>query len=619
VLVGEDVDRPRSAPHRLASHLRTAAAWPASLPPSVQALLAFLAYTVVAGALYAAPILTRFASAHAGIGGNDPQTFAWSLVWWPHAVASGQNPLFTGALWAPPGVSLAYVTTIPGPSLLLWPVTELFGPIATLNLLTVAAPALAGWAAFLVCRKVTGSFWPSLAGGYLFGFSTYMVAQLTGHPNLALAFPVPLAVYLVLRRVEGSLGWLTFVLAMAATLVGLFSIFVEVFATAFVFGGLALLGALVLGPSHLRRPLLGTIGLLAAAYALAALVVGPYVFTALREVPAEPIRDLEKASVDLLGFVVPRQLTLFGGERFAGVTADFTAPLAGDTAYMGIALTAMVVAFAVTRWRHRSTWLLVSFAVLVAVASLGPVLHVRGRPVVDLPWRLVERIPLIQNALPDRFPMYLALTVAVMTAIWLMVRPGSVVRWGLVVVAAAMLAPNLSTLPFHQDVPMPSFFTTGAHRRHIRAGEIVMIIPFGRGPGLSYDMLWQAETDMRFRLTTGNVGFIPPEHKGRVVRCLRQDKPAELTDEEFLGWVRSHRVGAVVVQDGYVARWWSRLTSLGVRPIAVEGVWVFGLPQPGRPGTDRPEVPPSGLPPATPPPSGGVRYAGYDLVEEGGC
>jgi hypothetical protein len=608
----------RASPAGWIATVRAAFGWPGSLRPSLQALLAFLAYSVVSVALYALPILSRFASAHAGIGGNDGQTFAWSLVWWPHAVIEGLNPLFTEFLWAPSGVSLAYVTTMPGPSLLMWPITELFGPLVSLNLLTVAAPPLAGWAAFLLCRRVTGSFWPSLAGGYLFGFSTYVVYQLTGHPNLSLVFPVPLAAYLVLRRVEGSLGPLAFVFGMAAVLAGLFSIFIELFATISLFGGLALLGAALLGPSDLRRPLLRTVGLLAAAYALAILVVSPYLLVAAREVPSEPIRNLEKASVDLLGFVVPRQNTVLG-DRFLEITGDFTAPLIGDSAYLGIPLVAILVSFAVTGRRWRGTWLLLGFVLVTAIASLGPALKIRGRPVADLPWRLVEPIPLIHNALPDRFTMYVALTASVIVAVWLAVRPGSWIRWMAVVLAAVAILPDLSSLPYHRDILVPSFFRSDLHRRYIEPGDIVLVIPFGRGPGVSTDMLWQAETDMHFRLTTGNTGSIPPEHKGRTVRCLRQDQPGQLSDQDFLGWVRSHAVSSVVVEEGYVARWWPRLTSLGVEPRIVGGVWLFRLPAPGQPGSARVPVPPGGLPPARQPLGGGVRFAGYNLEGQAGC
>jgi hypothetical protein len=618
--VGEELDHPpaREGRRREASRLTRAAAWPGSLRPSLQALLALLVYTAVAVGLYAAPIITRFSSAHAGIGGNDGQTFLWSLVWWPHAIGEGLNPLFTDALWGPSGVSLTYVTTIPGPSILLWPITELFGPVVSMNLLTVAAPPLAGWAAFLLCRQATGNFWASLAGGYLFGFCTYIVYQLTGHPNLSLVFPVPLAVYLVLRRVEGTLGPFTFVLGMAAVLAGLFSIFIELFATISIFGGVALLGALALGPSDRRRPLLGTVGLIAVAYVLAILVTSPYLLEAAREVPSEPIRNLEKASVDLLGFVVPRQNTVLG-DRFLHITDDFTAPLIGDSGYLGIPLVLILVAFAVTGWRRRGTWLILAFALFSAVASLGPALKLRGRPIFDLPWRLVEPIPFIQNALPDRFTMYLALAAAVIASMWLAARPGSWIRWAAVVLAAVTFLPDLSSLPYHRDLLMPPFFSTDLHRRYIGSGETVLVIPFGRGPGLSLDMLWQAQTEMRFRLTTGNTGSIPAEHRGRAVRCLRQDQPSQLSDEEFLEWVRSHGVDAVAVEEGYVARWWPHLSNLGVQPRAAGGVWIFRLPDAGQPGSLRVRVPPSGLPPARQPPGGGVRFAGYHLERQTGC
>jgi uncharacterized membrane protein len=129
--------------------------------------------------LFGLPALTRLSSVYVGTGGADQNLFAWSLVWWPHALRSGQNPFHADVLWAPDGVNLAWVTAVPGPSLLVSPLTAVFGPVASLNVLLLAAPALAGWAAYLACRQVTGTFWPSVAGGYMFGFSTYLVAQRT--------------------------------------------------------------------------------------------------------------------------------------------------------------------------------------------------------------------------------------------------------------------------------------------------------------------------------------------------------------------------------------------------------------------------------------------------------
>ena len=98
----------------------------------------------------------------------------------PHALSTLQNPLYSHDVWAPHGVDLSWMTNIPGPSLVMSPVTKLFGPLISYNVLLIVAPALAGWAAYLLCHRVTKASWPSLAGGYLFGFSTYMVGEMPG-------------------------------------------------------------------------------------------------------------------------------------------------------------------------------------------------------------------------------------------------------------------------------------------------------------------------------------------------------------------------------------------------------------------------------------------------------
>ena len=69
--------------------------------------------------------------------------------------------------------------------------TLLFGPIVSYNLLMLASPVLAAFFAFLLCRYITRSFAASLVGGYLFGFSAYMLGQLLGHLHLVLIFPIP--------------------------------------------------------------------------------------------------------------------------------------------------------------------------------------------------------------------------------------------------------------------------------------------------------------------------------------------------------------------------------------------------------------------------------------------
>src|SRR4051812_29051259 len=136
----------------------------------------------------------------------DPEIFVWSIAWWPHAILHWENPIVTHAIWAPIGANLAWASSIPGLALLVAPVTLIAGPSVSYNLLAIALPALAAWTAFLLCRYVTGSFWASLPGGYLFGFSPYVFGQTEGHVHMTSVFLVPLVALVVLRFLRGELS-----------------------------------------------------------------------------------------------------------------------------------------------------------------------------------------------------------------------------------------------------------------------------------------------------------------------------------------------------------------------------------------------------------------------------
>ena len=224
-----------------------------ALRPAWKALGAYLIYQTMAFAIWVVPILSVFGREHIGTGLQDSRFYQWALEWTPWAVSHGINPLYASSVFAPTGVSMSWSAFVPGPALVAWPITAVFGPLASLNAWLAAAPALAAWAAYLVCNRLTHRFWASFAGGCLFGFSAYMGANIIGFINLVLVFPIPLLVYLAIRNVEGSLGPVAFVAGFTALLVGLFSISTELFGTATVFGAIAFLGALAFA-KEIRRP-----------------------------------------------------------------------------------------------------------------------------------------------------------------------------------------------------------------------------------------------------------------------------------------------------------------------------------------------------------------------------
>ena len=215
--------------------------------PRLAALLIYLGFSAILFGRAAAP---HFTTIYLGRG-IDQAFFIWCLVWWPYAIAHHLNPFVTKLIFAPAGFNLTWSTSIPLLSLLALPLTATVGPIATFNLLCVACPALAAWTAFLLCHSLTQRFGPSLLGGYIFGFSSYMLAQMFGgHLNLLAAFLLPLAVYLVLARLQGRIERRAFTLGLLALATAQFLITTEVLATMTIFGALALAAAWMMGESE---------------------------------------------------------------------------------------------------------------------------------------------------------------------------------------------------------------------------------------------------------------------------------------------------------------------------------------------------------------------------------
>jgi hypothetical protein len=547
-----------------------------------QAVAAFLLYAAVSLLLFGTPVLTNLSGWYMGWG-VDPASHVWFMAWWPHAVGSWSNPFLTHAVWAPTGYNLAASTAMPGPSLAMAPVTALFGPVVSYNLLSLLAPALSAWTAYLLCRRVTGKFAPSLVGGFLFGFSTYELGQLTGHPNLALLALVPVAVLLVLRRVQGDLGRRAFILLLALVLVGQFLVSTEVALTLAMFGGLALLVGMAMLGRATRRVLARTTLEVGGAYLLSAVPLAPYLYYVATSASHTPIYAFYPSlySTDLLNFAVPTSLTYFGRSRFAEVAGQFSGNISEQVGYLGIPILATVAAFAVARWRSAVARFLVTMLALVCLASLGPTLRLAGSDIVMLPWRAIIHLPLVKYVLPSRLMLYAFLVVAVIMAMWLAGpdRPGPPrwARWVVAGLAVLLLLPNLSLPVWRTPATTPAFFAEGLYRDHLRPGENVVIIPYGdRGSSMS----WQAQTGFAFQMAEGYVSVVPPFEFSRypILKTLYDGELIRDTEGELRRFIRDKGVEALIVQDGQAGPWRELFGAIDPNPRSVGGVVLYRVP-----------------------------------------
>ena len=150
-------------------------------------------------------------------GDSDPAITMWSLRWWPWAVAHGANPFVSHAVV--PAFNTAAATTVPTAGLVLAPLTLTLGPVFAYNVVALVGPAIGGYTAFRLARRVTSATAPAFAAGYLYAFATTVVAHLTSLPHVFLAFLFPLMVELVIVRVAGGVRRRTFIAALALVLV----------------------------------------------------------------------------------------------------------------------------------------------------------------------------------------------------------------------------------------------------------------------------------------------------------------------------------------------------------------------------------------------------------------
>jgi len=504
----------------------------------------------------------------------DPSVYLWFYSWWPHALLNGLNPFDTQAIFAPDGYNLAWVTSMPGPSVVLAPVTLALGPVATFNLIAFAAPALASWTAFLLCRHVGARTVPALIGGYLFGFSPYMLGALTGAPQLALVALVPIFALLALRHVEGSLADRRFVMAMTAALTAQIYVSTEVLATAALFGGLTLAGAYLLAP-ELRAALRRTIVLLSLSLATTALLAAPLLFYVLFEAGTLPEHALAEYPADLLSFAVPGALVAMSPERIGATVPTWAA---GST-YFGLPLLGLVVAFAWS-YRHRlSARLSVIAFLLAALAALGSALHVGGtKTAVPLPWGAFAELPFLRYAIPLRFSAFAFLAGAVIVGLWLSWRP-SAARWAVALLVLVSLAPALGRDFWHVRISDPAFFAGDLHERLVDADDRVLTIPTsGR------NMRWQARADFSFRMAAGYVGQDPRSytrfpiwHKLVAASASPQAARAAATwRAELIRFVEAKGV-TVILADAATPEPLRRLFGSLVRPAEIGGVLLYRL------------------------------------------
>lgn len=494
---------------------------PAPSPARRRALAytgAGLVYLAVAVALWW-HVWTSHPTSVTVCGCGDPSEFTWYMAWPAYALAHGHSLFFSRALAHPTGVNLLANTSVLAIGVPLAPVTWLFGPVAALNVAMTLTPVLSAMAAFWLARRFVSWSPAALLAGLLFGFSPFVLSNLSyAHLMTAALVVVPLWVgawheLLIVRR--RSPVWVGVVIGLLAVVEFFVSTEVLVILAMCTVLGLVLLGAH--GALRHRRELAHQArsvlpGVAAAAVVAVVLLAYPAWFAL--DGPARLSGEIWP-NIPVIGGYTPAAfvnatqgtqrsvLLLIGGYEGAPLPS---------AAFLGWGMLAVLVGGLAWFRRDRRLWFFFAMAVATAALSLGE------RKAYWVPWRLLGHLPVIGNIVEQRFGAVTYLAVALMLAIVLdhlrrlrlPSRPlgrhwsrgaRRAVRLLLALGAAALALVPMAVafgeyLPFTvQGVDLPAWFaTTGAH---LAPGQVVLAYP-APFSGIQSAETWQAVDGLRW-------------------------------------------------------------------------------------------------------------------------
>ncbi len=432
---------------------------------------------------------------------RDAGSYVWGFWWMAHQLAHLGNPWATRGIAAPVGTQLGLHALLPLPGVLLAPVTVIFGPGASYNVLSIALPGLLCYAAYRVARLWLPSQAGAIAAGAFFGLSSMLVWRSWYHLNLAAGeLFIPFALEAAVRLTRRP-GWRQAVI-LGAVLAAAVLTDQEIAVLVLIVTALALLTWLI------RRGTATMTKLRAAglAAAVAILLASPQLAAIAAQVRAggmtSPPGSLQASYRGYSGslpdmFAPSPRIADFG---LRGLGFMFRGPLGDGIPTFGLLLSVLAAAGTALLWRRVSARLLALCWLGCAALALGPVLRVGPHLLIPVPqlagdWRVsatapftwFTRLPGLSGFRePDRMMMLGILPAALLA--------GAAVDWlryhfapAIVAVAAlGVLEAGWSGNPFIGTMPTALPAVDGRIAAD-HSGSIVVNVPFGiRGGTYSY-------------------------------------------------------------------------------------------------------------------------------------
>ncbi|MHB1646931.1 MAG: hypothetical protein ACYCSW_10585 [bacterium] len=525
-----------------------------------------------------------------GIG--DPIQFIWGFKWFAYAVVHGLNPFISFKILNPAGINIAWSS---GNSftadLLFLPVTLIFGAVTSYNLFAVLSPALSAFAVFILCMYITKKHLPSIIGGYIYGFSSYETGQIGGHLNLITIFLIPIIILFSLMFFQNKIKKIYFITLISLLLILQFGFSLEIFTTMTFFGYISLIIMFIMDKKN-RKQIISLIAYITLSYIITFIVLSPFIYYLYTGLPFTPkvFNSTTFFSSDLLNYIIPTPNTWFGSNLFSHISSKFTGNFTEEGAYIGLPLIILFFIYLKDNYKQTSTKILSIIILVIFISSFGPFLHIMGYKIIPMPWHIMTHMPFIKQALPTRFPLYISLVLAIITALFLSEsRRNIFVKYSIAFLGIIILIPNISALGIfwgaQSKIDIPKFFTQKIYlKQYIKKDSNVLIIPYGYMNN-NYSSLWQAKANMYFNTVDNSLGYIPiplniwPWLHSNIVHSLNSDTPDYRDRECMKGFLESNNIRKVILSNDEYKKWGNIFNKILEKPLFVGGIVLYKVPE----------------------------------------
>jgi hypothetical protein len=334
---------------------------------------------------------------------RDGGVYVWDFWWIARQIEHLGNPWYTRLIAAPVGAQLGYHALMPLEGVVMFPVTVLFGPSASYNLLTVLMPGLTGYAMYRAARLwLPGQLGPIAAGAFL-GLSSEIAWHAWFQLNISagvLFLPIALEAAIRLRRTPRWPQALFLGLAVAGSLLSdqqsavLVIILVAVILLPWLLGASGWDGWAGPDPGSAGTPAQSgrtKLAMTGLAVVIGGVVASPQIAAMVAQtksggayMPPDLVARYYTTSGSYLPgvFAASPRVALYG---LTGLKPIVYAAHTGDgVPTFGLVLSLLALLGLITAWRRGNAWLLAVLWLGSAALGLGTTLHLGNTTYVPL-------------------------------------------------------------------------------------------------------------------------------------------------------------------------------------------------------------------------------------------